>query len=105
MIMRKEIIFNSIIGLTLSLLAASCNGSTNPNAPYQPDTTTSSARNRLPANINAGNLFALLLSPTQDQMELLDLVDNRVKLAVSTGRNPIELSVSPDKAHILVINQ
>jgi DNA-binding beta-propeller fold protein YncE len=54
---------------------------------------------------NLNNLYALLLSPTNNQLSLLDLADNRVKLSVNTGRNPQILGVSPNKSHILVGNQ
>ncbi len=101
--MKKQLILTSLIGLAAQFILTSCSAA-NPNAPYQPGVSTSS-RNRLPVNIAGNSLFALLLSPTFDRMELLDLSDNRVKLTVSTGRNPMELSVSPDRAHILVINQ
>jgi DNA-binding beta-propeller fold protein YncE len=99
---NRKIFFSSIIGLAFNLIINSCSAS-QPNAPYAPDTSASS-RNKITAAQSA-NLYALLLSPTHDQLELLDLVDNRVTLSVSTGRNPVELSVSPDHSHILVINQ
>ncbi|RYX96959.1 YncE family protein [bacterium] len=57
------------------------------------------------ASSTLNNLYALLLSPTNDQISLLDLADNRVKLSVKTGRNPQFLAVSPNKSHILVVNQ
>lgn len=100
--MKEKLIFTSITCLAVTFLFTSCN-SAQPNKPYTPDTQISS-RNKVPA-INGVNLYALLLSPTYDQMELLDLSDNRVKLTVATGRKPVELAVSPDRAHILVINQ
>ncbi len=84
----------------LSLLTLSCSG-IQPTAPYQQNTTTS-GRTKPPASTN---LFALILTPTSDEMSILDLTDNRIKNSIKTGRNPVDLAISPGKAHILVINR
>jgi DNA-binding beta-propeller fold protein YncE len=85
----------------LSFLNLSCSGKLLPTAPYQPD-TSSSSRTKPPVS---ANLFALILAPTLDEMDILDLTDNRIKKTIPTGKSPSELAISPDKSHILVINR
>lgn len=48
--------------------------------------------------------YALILLPTQNKMQLLDMMVNRVGFSISTGHNPVDLDVTPDGRRILVIN-
>lgn len=57
------------------------------------------------SSIETASQFGLILMPTLDRIELLDLRTNRTSLQVKTGRNPTDLSVAPDKKNILVINR
>lgn len=102
----KNKIKKFLLPVLLGSLISSCTA-TRPNQPYTPDNQNPGSRGdqTIIANANLGNLYALLLSPTNDQLSLLDLADNRVKLSVDTGRNPQILGVSPNKSHILVGNQ
>lgn len=102
----KNKIEKLFISVLIGALVSSCSA-TRPNQPYTPNNSAAGGRGDLTAltNANLGNLYALLLSPTNDQLSLLDLADNRVKLSVNTGRNPQVLGVSPNKNHILVGNQ
>ncbi len=91
----------------LTVFSSSC-VAVRPGQPYTQNTSSTVGRNEI-TNIQASkslnNLYALLLAPTKDQISLLDLADNRVKLSMQTGRNPQVLAVSPNKSHILVVNQ
>ncbi|MFN8576168.1 MAG: YncE family protein [Candidatus Sericytochromatia bacterium] len=102
----KNKIKNILTSVLVSTFAYSCVAN-RPNQAYDPSVLPNAGRTdiRSIANLNLTNLYALLLSPTNNQLSLLDLADNRVKLSVNTGRNPQVLAVSPNKSHILVGNQ
>lgn len=84
-----------------SSLVFSCSSSIKVNAPYLAS-DTKTTRNRV---VQTSEPYALILAPTKDSMSVLDLVDNRILFSVATGRNPVELSISPDKRYLLVANK
>jgi len=70
---------------------------------YNP--TQSSEKEIKAKNVTVESLYALLLSPTHNSLSLLDLADNRIKVTVETGVNPVKMAVSPNKKYVMVINK
>lgn len=87
---------NFILAFLVTLTTSSCIG--NRNISSDVDSIKSNA-------IETASQFALILFPTLDRIELLDLRTNRSNIVVKTGRNPTDLVVAPDKKNILVINR
>lgn len=97
--MKKLLIVSIISALTLS----ACHIPSPGNLPY---TSTEVTTTRTQSDtVQKKSEYALILLPTENKMQLLDMMVNSVDFSVQTGHKPVDLAVSPDKRRIMVINE
>lgn len=97
--MKKLLIVSIISAITLS----ACHIPSPGNLPY---TSTEVPTTRTQSDtVQKKSEYALILLPTENKMQLMDMMVNSVDFSVQTGHKPVDLDVSPDKRRILVINE
>lgn len=92
----------SLVSAISFLVLASCHIQSPGKIPY--DSVDNNKSRTQSEKTEKKSEYALILLPTQNKMQLLDMMVNRVGFSISTGHNPVDLDVSPDGRRILVIN-